>query len=91
MQTAIKTYTKKQIIQYFFKEGNYSDDSFIKVIGESGYRLIQANESELEKMLNAGKISDYITFDHVLSVISDNESFLTDSQLSEIEQGLENE
>ena len=42
-------------------------------------------------MQNAGKAEDYITFDHILYVISNNENFLTENQLSEIEKGLEDE
>lgn len=87
-----KFYSIREIIQYYFDEGCYNeDDNFVQLPTESKYRLIQATEVELGKMQNAGKIKDYITFDHILYVISNNENFLTESQLSEIEKGLEDE
>jgi hypothetical protein len=86
------TYSKRQIIQYYLNEGSYCEDAFVRMPEESEYRLIyEATETESDKMQNSGKIKDYITFDHILCVISDNENFLSDSQLSEIEQGLNNE
>jgi hypothetical protein len=85
-----KFYSIQEIIQYYFNEGCYNeDDNFIRLPAESKYRLIQATEVELGKMQNAGKVKDYITFDHILCIISNNKDFLTENQLSEIEKGLE--
>lgn len=92
MNKTEKLYSIREIIQYYFDEGCYNeDDNFIRLPAESKYRLIQATEVELGKMQNAGKAEDYITFDHILYIISNNENFLTESQLSEIEKGLEDE
>lgn len=89
MNETEKLYSIREIIQYYFDEGYYNeDDNFIQLPTESKYRLIQATEVELGKMQNAGKVKDYITFDHILCIISDNEDFLTENQLSEIEKGL---
>jgi len=87
-------YTKRQIIQYYLNEGSFCPDGFVRPIGSdtNEYKLVHnTSEIELEKAVNAGKIKDFIIFQHILEVISCNYDFLSEGQLVEIESGIGNE
>ena len=83
------TYNKRQAIKYFFSEdADYTEDAFVLVTGQSTYHLIQASEATMERMMTRKEITDYITFDHVMTAIAEIKDFITDTQLAQIEQVL---
>jgi hypothetical protein len=86
-------YTKRQIIQYYLSEGSFCPDGFVMPIDSdtNEYKLVyNTSEIELERAVNAGKIKDFIIFQHILEVISCNYDFLSEGQLVEIESGIGN-
>jgi hypothetical protein len=88
--TTAKPYTKQEMIRHFFKVGYVSDDAFVMPTGQKDYYLIHdREESELERMMSKKEIVNYITFEHILSTISEFDNFLSQDQLSKVAKEIE--
>lgn len=89
--TATKTYTKTELISHFFSNAYSLDDAFIMLPGvENQYQLMcDQTENDLEKMIRLGKITNYITFDHILSIVSELDNFLSPDQLKRVADEIE--
>jgi len=88
--TTAKPYTKKEIVKYFFSMGYIPDEAFILPKGQKDYFLFQYDqESELERMMSRKEITNYITFEHVLSTISEIDNFWNEKQLNAIANEIE--
>lgn len=88
--TKNKAYSKTEMIHHFFTNTYAVDDAFILLPGQDKYQLVyDQTEQELERMMSQGKITNYVTFEHIMSIISDIDNFLSDDQVQRIASEIE--
>lgn len=88
--TEVKTYSKAEMINHFFQNAYSADDAFIQLPGQNTYQLVyEQTEQELERMMTLGKIINYVTFEHILSIVASIDNFLTPQQIEAISAEVE--
>lgn len=88
--TETKTFTKSEMINHFFTNAYAVDDAFILLPGQDKYQLVyDQTEQELDRQMSRGKIVNYVVFDHIMTVISDLDNFLTPAQLERVASEIE--